>query len=379
MAGRRTARCSGVLEKLSRAFTSAPWSSSCPAISVRPFSAAQCRTGRTVTVSAPAAGRGQQSQRGGEPERAIRFISCNVYRNFPALGQPARLELRSTTCRSSRWRSWKPWTRRWTCSAPRPGCRQSWRRRLHPPLPVCGRDLAWGFPLLAAARAAGIPALECRLLGERTPAEMLALALRLEARPGAYRWSEKLAMLGYARSRGFDLGDLAELIEGRPTRVWSKGWRDSPPCPRLGRAGGGGRPGPAHRLRPAGPAGASLPRRRPRSPSASAGPSWACCAIPAWSREAALAAARAALAGPRPLEALGELAFPALADLRRSWAALEESILGGSGVSLKPPDFFEGERLEVRFSFRSREGLARRLAALARLEARFDELDPFLR
>ena len=252
---------------------------------------------------------------------------------------------------------------------------------LHPPLPVCGPVLAWGFPLLAAARAAGKTALECRLLGERTPAGLLALALRLEARPGAYRWSEKLAMHRYARARGFALGELAGLIEGRPDprleqRV--EGFAALPPA--LGalveqgsldlRTASGLRDLPEQVYPLIGSAALSFSERR----------SFLCLLRDArLEGEAALAAARAALAGPRPLEALGGLAFPALADLRRSWAALEESILGGSGVSLKPPDFFEGERLEVRFSFRSKEGLARRLAALARLEARFDELDSFLR
>ena len=79
------------------------------------------------------------------------------------------------------------------------------------------------------------------------------------------------------------------------------------------------------------------------------------------------------------MEALRELASPTLAALRREWAALEESLLAGSGVTLKPPDFFEGDLFEARFSFRSRQGLARRLRALAALEARFDELDSFLR
>jgi hypothetical protein len=241
---------------------------------------------------------------------------------------------------------------------------------LHPPLPVCGPALAWGFALL-----------ECRLLGERPPADRLALALSLEARAGAYRWSEKLAMHRYARSHGFGLGGLAGLVEGRPdprleqklecfaslpaalAALVEEGGLDL-------RAASALRELPEEVFRLASAAALSFSERRSflgLLRDARLGP------------RRSVQAARAALAGPRPLEALRQLAFPALAALRRNWAALEESILGGSGVSLQPPEFFEGERFEVRFRFHDKEGLARRLAALARLEARFGELSSFLR
>jgi hypothetical protein len=252
---------------------------------------------------------------------------------------------------------------------------------LHPPLPVCGPALAWGFHLLAAARAEGMPALECRLLGVRPPADRLALALRLEARAGAYRWSEKLAMHRFARSHGFGLGALAGLVEGRAdTRLEQKLERfASLPAELAALVEEGGldlraafalRELPAEVLALVSGCSLSFSERRcflGLLRDARLGP------------QASVEAARAALAGPRPLEALRERAFPALAALRRDWAALEGSLLGGSGVSLRPPEFFEGERFEVRFRFRDKEGLARRLAALARLEARFDELSSFLR
>jgi hypothetical protein len=252
---------------------------------------------------------------------------------------------------------------------------------LHLPLPVCGSALVWGFPLLAAARAAGKPALECRLLGERPPAERLALALRLEARAGTYRWSEKLAMQRFARSHGFGLGGLAALVEGHADpRLEQRLERfASLPAALAALVEEGGldlRAASALRELPAEvfalvcDAALSFSERRSflgLLHDARLGP------------QAAVAAARAALASPRPLEALRQRVFPALAALHRDWAALEESILGGSGVSLRPPENFEGERFEARFRFRDKEGLDRRLAALARLAARFDELATFLR
>jgi hypothetical protein len=218
-------------------------------------------------------------------------------------------------------------------------------------------------------------------LSERAPAGLLALALRLEARPGAYRWSEKLAMHRYARPRGFSVAELAGLIEGRPDPgLEEKVERFAGLPPALAalveqggldlRNASGLRELPAEVFPlAAGGALSHSERRQFLGLLRDAGLDPPAC----------LRAARAALAGPRPLEALRGLAFPALAALRRDWAALEESILGGSGVSLQPPEDFEGERFEVRFRFRSREGLARRCAVLARLEARFDELDAFLR
>lgn len=252
---------------------------------------------------------------------------------------------------------------------------------LLPPLPVCGPALVWGFPLLAAARAAGKSGLECRQLGERSPAAMLALALRLEARPGAYRWSEKLAMHRYARSHGFGLSELSGLVEGRPDPRLQQKLEDFaglPPALRGMVEQGGLDLRTACGLR-------ELPEEIFPLVSGSSLSYSERKSLLGLLREARLGpkqsveATQAALAGPRPLEALGELAFPSLATLRREWAAMVRSILGASGVRLEPPEHFEGEHFEVRFRFRSREGLARRLAALASLEARFDDLASFLR
>lgn len=87
---------------------------------------------------------------------------------------------------------------------------------LHPPLPVSGGRLVWGFALLAAARAAGLARLPCRLLADLPSVRQLVLALQLEGRAGAYRWSEKLGIAGFARGAGFALSDLAGLIAGHP-------------------------------------------------------------------------------------------------------------------------------------------------------------------
>jgi hypothetical protein len=256
---------------------------------------------------------------------------------------------------------------------------------LHPPLPVCGRSLVWGFGLLAAARSAGLPGLECRRIAERSPEEMLALALRLEGRAGAYRWGEKLGLLGFARSRGFSLGKLDLLIEGRvdprlERRVQEysglpgslRGLVDRSALDLRTALAVRGLPEPAFEL--AGSAGLSFSERR-----AFLGLLHEAVARLRLSPEETLAAARRALEDARPLEALRERVFPTLAAMRRRWEELAEELVGGSGVRLLPPEDFEGDLFEVSFRFRTRQALARRLGALARVRGRFDELSEFLR
>ena len=256
---------------------------------------------------------------------------------------------------------------------------------LHPPLPICGRNLVWGFALVAAARAAGLPGLECRMLAERSPAGMLALALRLEGRAGAYRWSEMLGMLGFARARGFSLGDLDVLVEGRPDPRLEERIEQYSGLPAAARtlvdqgaldlhAALTARELPEPIFVLAGSASLTFSERR---------------AFLGLLRDAALrlrissqqaeAAAREALAGGRPLETLRELASPKLAQTRRRWAQLAGELVGGSGVRLQPPENFEGDLFEASFRFRTRQALGRRLGALAQVESRFDELAQFLR
>ena len=256
---------------------------------------------------------------------------------------------------------------------------------LHPPLPVCGRRLVWGFALVAAARRAGLPGLECRQLAERPPAGMLSLALRLEGRAGAYRWSEKLGMLGFARSRGFSLGELDLLVEGRPDARLEEKLQEFACLPEALRGlvdeaaldlrtaqSVRGLPEPAFAL--ACSSELSFSERRAflgllRDAALRGG----------LSPEETLAAAREALESGRPLEALRERACPELTAMRRRWTQLAEQLVEGSGVRLQPPENFEGDQFEASFLFRTRQALSRRLGALARVAERFDELAGFLR
>ncbi len=264
---------------------------------------------------------------------------------------------------------------------------------LVPPLPVGSGLLAWGFPLLKAARAAGLDRLACRDLQGTGRAELLALALRLEDRAGAYRWSEKQALLGFARVSGFSLDGLAPLIEGRAeARLEERIAQFAGLPPALQRMVDQGeldlraavevRELPEQVLNAAAESRLSFSERREflQLLQEIGGRDRLFGTQLGELAQSALALRRGATqAGQEALSALRERRSPLQADLRRRWASLEQELLSGSGVSLRPPPFFEGDSLQVSFSFRTRAGLGRRLRALDRVEERCGELLSFLR
>lgn len=278
-----------------------------------------------------------------------------------------------------------------TASSPVPG--ELLRAGLVPPLPVSSGLLAWGFALLKAARAAGLDCLACRDLPGLGRAELLELALRLEGRAGAYRWSEKQALLGFARASGFSLDALAPLIEGRAEpRLEERIGQFAGLPPALQRMVEQGeldlraavevRELPEQALKAAAQSGLSFSERREflRLLLEIGGRDRLSGAQLDELARTALASRRgAAQAGREALAALRELRSPLLADLRRRWKALERELLSASGVALEPPPYFEGDSIQVSFSFRTRASLSRRLRALDRVEERCDELLSFLR
>jgi hypothetical protein len=81
----------------------------------------------------------------------------------------------------------------------------------------------------------------------------------------------------------------------------------------------------------------------------------------------------------KPLEPLRRLRYPELASMEAAFGAIAARELGGSGVRLEAPRNFEGSGFALSFEFTSRESLARRLAAAAKLEGDCDELFSLLR
>jgi hypothetical protein len=80
------------------------------------------------------------------------------------------------------------------------------------------------------------------------------------------------------------------------------------------------------------------------------------------------------LAAPSPAEELRRVRMPELAELERRFHDISRRLLGGSGVSLKAPPYFEGRRFTVEFSFAGGEELRRKIRVLEKLAAEGDEL-----
>jgi hypothetical protein len=83
---------------------------------------------------------------------------------------------------------------------------------------------------------------------------------------------------------------------------------------------------------------------------------------------------RALLSTSDPVAEARRQRFPALRGLESRFEDIASRTLGGSGVRLSPPPYFEGSRFTVEFSFESRAELERRLGALSRLGEDVDEL-----
>jgi hypothetical protein len=261
---------------------------------------------------------------------------------------------------------------------------------LHPPLPVSGEVLVWGFALLRQAARLGVAELAVRRLPSLSRADLLALALRLEGRPGGLSWREKENLLRFAEGTGgradpIDLDTLSPLIEGHPDsqlRGRIKRFASLPAS--LGEEVSAGRldlktaelaaalPGEAAALVAGSPLSFSERRRfltmllelsrRERTAA-----------------EALSTLARRLLEDPHPVEALAGLRYPTLAGLSSRFATLAERLWKGSGVRIEPPPHFEGDGFSVSFRFDSADSLDRELRALRRVGEQANELFALLR
>jgi hypothetical protein len=266
-------------------------------------------------------------------------------------------------------------------------------RGLHPPLPVSGDLLVWGFALIRRAARSGIPGLPVRRLPPLPDGELLALALRLEGRPGAYSWGELENLLRFARRGGapsaageaIDLASLSPLIEGHPDpRLEDRIERFMGLPAVVKEAVAGGRlelkiaelaaelPEEALERVVAAPLSFSDRRR------------FISMLLEVARRDGVAAGAlpklvRGLLERPDPVRALGGLRQPTLAALQARFAALGEELWKGTGVRVDAPPSFEGDGFSVSFRFANPDALDRRLRALHRVAEHAHELFALLR
>ncbi|UCF96728.1 MAG: hypothetical protein JSV89_16335 [Spirochaetaceae bacterium] len=258
---------------------------------------------------------------------------------------------------------------------------------LYPPLPICSDILIWGFEILRSAKRQGVRQMNCQLVPACPPAEMLALALKLENRAGDFTWLEKQRMLGFLAAAEGSSGQLNELflelsplIENHPdsllaTKILT--FTNLPQSLRELVAEGQIDLKSAARVQ-------SLPAEvfqllRTSSLTFSQRRQFLNELFES-SRKLALAGkdvatiARQALEGRQPLDTIHGLRFPALTATEKQFAALEQDLLKGSGVRLQPPPYFEGDAFTVAFEFNSAKSFRRKLEALNSLEGRLDAL-----
>ena len=262
---------------------------------------------------------------------------------------------------------------------------------LHTPLPICSGILVWGYKILRAARSRGLRQLSCLVIPSCPRHEMLSLALKLENRAGNFGWPEKENMLRFLDSvppaggslpaavidplaelspliedhrdpqLAVKIGTFAALPETLKDLV-AEGQIDLKTAARVQSLPAG----VFHQLLSS---GLTYSRRRQflnelfevsRKQNLS-------------DREL-IAEAEAALKDERPIEKIHRLRFPTLNAMEQSFAALEQDLLQGSGVQLKPPPYFEGEAFSVKFEFNSAKTFIRKLDSLHSLEGRLDAL-----
>jgi hypothetical protein len=261
---------------------------------------------------------------------------------------------------------------------------------LHPPLPLSGDTLAWGFGLLRQAARMGLRGLPVRSLPPLPGGELIALALRLEGRAGDYSWREKENMLRFVRRRAeygesVDLATLSPWIEGHPdSQLQRRIERFAGLPPTVKEAVTAGRLDlksgelaarlPAEITARLDRASLSFSRRR----------RFLTLLLEVSRRDRLSASkieelARRLLEDEQPLEALADLRYPTLTGLREDFAALADSLWKGSGVRIDPPPYFEGEGFSVAFEFTSPDNLARKLQALRKVAEHTHELFALLR
>lgn len=262
---------------------------------------------------------------------------------------------------------------------------------LHPSLPICSGILIWGHEILRTARSQGLRQLSCLVIPSCPRHEMLSLALKLENRVGNFSWPEKENMLRFLESvppAGGSLSaavidpltELSLLIEDR---------RDPQLAVKIGTfaalpealkdlvADGQIDLKTAARVQslPAGvfhqlsSSGLTYSQRRQFLSEL-----FEVSRKQNLSDRDVIAETEAALQAEHPVEKIHRLRFPALTAMEQSFAALEQDLLQGSGVQLKPPPYFEGDAFSVEFEFISAKTFARKLGTLHSLEGRLDAL-----
>jgi hypothetical protein len=274
--------------------------------------------------------------------------------------------------------------------APRPDLIE---KNLYPPLPICSHTLIWGFPILRSAERRRLRQVNCLVIPACPPIEMLSLALKLENRAGSFSWPEKERMWQYlaaSEAASEDLStsptltdlfsDLSPLIEGHPDpqlaaktaafaalpqglkTLVAEGQVDLKSADRV-------RSLPEEVFAGLQAGGLTFSQRRQFLNEL-----FEVSRRGELTQEEIRGVADQAFRDKNPIDTVRRQRFPTLSALDRRFSVLEEQLLRGSGVKVKPPPYFEGDNLTVEFQFDSAESFNRKLNALHSLEGHLDAL-----
>jgi hypothetical protein len=293
--------------------------------------------------------------------------------------------------------------------APRPGLIE---KVLYPPLPICSDTLIWGFEILRSARDQRLRQVHCLVIPSCPRAEMLSLALKLENRAGSFSWPEKERMWEFLAASGA-VSEAPTGQAGGPGKSSAGGTPPVPPIPRtmidlFDELSPLIEDHPDPQLAAKIAAFAALPQGLKAlvaegqvdlksAARVQSLPEEVFAGLQAStltfsqrrqflnelfevSRKSELSPAEIRRVADRafgdrhPTETVHRLRFPTLTALERRFSALEEELLKGSGVQVKPPPYFEGDAFTVEFGFNSAKSFNRKLNALHSLEGRLDAL-----
>ncbi len=259
------------------------------------------------------------------------------------------------------------------------------RNGLYPPLPVSKEGekniLVWGWALLKAARKTGIEKLRVKCL-DLGPMERLRTALLLENRRDNYSFKEKSRMLNFLIQYDIpkaDREELSSLVSSKGSFIprtemyrnlsgKEKRWVDSELLD-LKTAGVLSRiPDGALDVLESYIAPFSFSNRRRITEAVSE-----ICVRDGLSREDASELIRHTFQTTDPLKTVMKSRFPRLSEMEKTVTAFREDHLRGTGVALEPPRYFEGDSIQITFTFASTKEYLERLRSLEKISDKIDD------
>lgn len=255
------------------------------------------------------------------------------------------------------------------------------RRSLLPPLPVCGRELVWGYHILRKAEELERSEL-CVLPVDMPKGEALRLALTLEGRCDRYSWEEKAAILSCMRTEDEPVAPdpailslvqsdgsfipLTERFTAFPGHIRSlvvRGVIDIKTAETVETLSAG----VVSKLEELGQ-NASFSQRRQLF-------TWMYEIIER-DRLSPVQAERKLdeLPGEGWFEAVRRFRFPTLTALENSVDDFRKRYVRGTGIDLKPPLRFEGDAYTVRFEWKTAKQMERIIEKLKIMNEHRDEL-----